>query len=241
YSHGVLATVYSHLCGGSCIEDITALSAQVGYDPYIKFPSADTVLRMMNELKTETFVVENKEVKHQFNQNIKLNITLIKLGLETGLIHQQQVHTLDYDNVIFSTKENDAQTTYKMNTGYQPGIVAIGKHILFVEGRGGNTPASYKMSDTLENCLDLLRENKVNIKRFRSDSAAYQEEVIHTVERYGAWFYIRADDSGSFRDAAMDIPKHEWQKVMIGNREVEIADTAYFPFGGKTAYRLVLQ
>src|SRR5690606_346222 len=40
---------------------------------------------------------------------------------------------------------------------------------------------------------------------------------------------------------AMDIPKHEWQKVMIGNREVEIADTAYFPFGGKTAYRLVLQ
>src|SRR5690606_20101192 len=195
YSHGVLATVYSHLCGGSCIEDITALSAQVGYDPYIKFPSADTVLRMMNELKTETFVVENKEVKHQFNQNIKLNITLIKLGLETGLIHQQQEHTLDYDNVIFSNKKYDAQTTYKMNTGYQPGIAAIGKHIVFVEGRGGNTPASYKMSDTLENCLDLLRENKVNIKRFRSDSAAYQEEVIHTVERYGAWFYIRANDS----------------------------------------------
>jgi len=241
HSHGVLATVYSHLCGGSCIEDIATLSARVGHDPYIKFPSADTVLRMMNELKTATFVIENKEVKHQFNQNIKLNRTLVKLGLKTGLIHQQEEHTLDYDNVIFANEKYDAQTTYKMNKGYQPGIAAIGKHIVFIEGRGGNTPASYKMSDTLKDCLGLLQENKVHIKRFRSDSAAYQQEVVHVLEHYGARFYIRANDSNSFRDAAMDIPKHEWQKVIIGNREVEITDTAYFPFGGKTAYRLVLQ
>jgi hypothetical protein len=241
YSDGILATVYSHLCGSSCIEDINTLSEHIGYDPHLQLPSADTVLRMMNELKVENTITENEEVKHQFNLNAKMNNTLIKLCLKTGMIKPDADNTLDYDNVIFENEKYDAATTYKMTKGYQPGMAAIGKQVVFIEGHGGNTPASYKMSDTLEQCFELLKQNNIGITRFRSDSAAYQEDVVNTVKKYCTCFYIRANDSCSLRDAAKDIPGHEWQTVMIGNRKVEIADTPFFPFGGKTAYRVVVQ
>lgn len=241
YSDGILATAYSHLCGSSCIEDINTFSEHIGFDPHLKLPSADTVLRMMNELKTETKIKDNEGVLHQVNLNDRMNKTLIKFGLKTGMINADADNTLDYDNVILEHEKYDAAITYKMNTGYQPGVAAIGKQIVFIEGRGGNTPASYNMGATLRHCFDLLKENNIHIQHFRSDSAAYQQVVINTVKEHCTYFYIRADDSKSLRDAAKDIPAHEWQTVMIGNRKVEIADTPFFPFGEKTAYRVVVQ
>lgn len=241
YSDGILSIVYSHLCGSSCIEDINTFSEHIGFDPHLKLPSADTVLRMMNELKAATDIIDNGGVEHRINRNDKMNKTLIKLGLKTGMIDPDAENTLDYDNVILEHEKYDAATTYKMNTGYQPGIAAIGKQIVYIEGRGGNTPASYNMGATLQHCFELLKENNIRIKHFRSDSAAYQQEVISKVKEHCTYFYIRADDSQGLRDAAKDIPVHQWQTVMIGNRKVEIADTPFFPFGGKTAYRVVVQ
>ncbi len=48
--------------------------------------------------------------------------------------------------------------TYKMTTGYQPGIAAIGRQIVFIEGRGGNTPAAYHMDETLKQCFKGLKD-----------------------------------------------------------------------------------
>jgi DDE family transposase len=195
----------------------------------------------MGKLQTENTIITNEGVTHHFNLNKKMNDTLMKLGLKTGMVIPDGDNTLDYDNVIFENEKYDAAPTYKMTTGYQPGVAAIGKHVVFIEGRGGNTPASYKMDETLQSCFELLKENNIRITRFRSDSAAYQQSVIDTVKKHSTYFYIRADDSASLRDAAADIPRHEWQTVSIGYRKVEIADTPFFPFDGKTAYRVVVQ
>ena len=50
-SDGLLAVHYSHLCGGSCIEDINTLGQHIGFHPGLSLPSADTALRIMQELK----------------------------------------------------------------------------------------------------------------------------------------------------------------------------------------------
>ena len=50
-SDGLLGIHYSHLCGGSCIEDINTLNEHIGFHPELKLPSADTALRIMQELK----------------------------------------------------------------------------------------------------------------------------------------------------------------------------------------------
>ena len=61
-SDGLLAIHYSHLCGGSCMEDINTLNEHIGFHPGLSSPSADTSLRVMQELKTENAIVENGDV-----------------------------------------------------------------------------------------------------------------------------------------------------------------------------------
>ena len=186
-------------------------------------------------------MIQNDEVIHQFNYNNKLNDVLQKLALKTGAIIPAASNTLDYDNVILENEKSDAAKTYKMNTGYQPGVGSIGRQIVFIEGRGGNTPASYKMNETLGQCFRGLKDNGIYIEHFRSDSAAYQQSVVEVVENNCTYFYIRIDDSQSLRDAIKDIPETEWKPAVINNKKIEIADTPFFPFNGGKAYRAVVQ
>lgn len=238
---GLLSIHYSHLCGGSCIEDINTLNEHVGYHPGLSLTSADTALRIMQELKNDDTIIENGEVTHQFNQHDKLNNLLQKLAVKTGAVVPTASNTLDYDNVILENEKADSSKTYKMTTGYQPGIAAIGRQIVFIEGRGGNTPAAYKMDETLKQCFKGLKDNGIHIEHFRSDSAAYQQSVIEEAEKSCTYFYIRMDDSQSLRDAIKDIPQTEWKQAVINHKKVEIADTPFFPFNGKKAYRAVVQ
>ncbi len=240
-SDGLLSIHYSHLCGGSCIEDINTLGEHIGFHPGLSLPSADTALRIKQELKTEDTIIQNDEVTHQFNYHNKLNDVLQKLALKTSAIIPAASNTLDYDNVILENEKSDAAKTYKMNTGYQPGVGSIGRQIVFIEGRGGNTPASYNMDGTLKQCFNGLKDNGIYIEHFRSDSAAYQQSVVEVAENNCTYFYIRIDDSQSLRDAIKDIPEAEWKPAVINNKKVEIADTPFFPFNGKKAYRAVVQ
>ena len=118
-SDGLLAIHYSHLCGGSCMEDINTLNEHIGFHPGLSSPSADTSLRVMQELKTENAIVENGDVIHTFNHHKKLNDLLQKLAIKTKTIARDAKNILDFDNVIFDNEKYDAARTYKMTTGYQ--------------------------------------------------------------------------------------------------------------------------
>lgn len=238
---GLLSIHYSHLCGGSCIEDINTLGEHIGFHPGMSLTSADTALRIMQELKTADTLIENNQITHQFNRHDKLNDLLQKLAIKTGSVIPTAANTLDYDNVILENEKSDAAKTYKMTTGYQPGIAAMGRQIVFIEGRGGNTPAAYKMDETLQQCFKGLKDNGIHIEHFRSDSAAYQQSVVEQAEKNCTYFYIRIDDSQSLRDAIKDIPETEWKAAVINNKKAEIADTPFFAFNGKKAYRAVVQ
>src|SRR6266496_3077966 len=193
-SDGLLGIHYSHLCGGSCIEDINTLGEHTGFHPELKLPSADTALRIMQELKTEDSIIKNGDVTHTFNHHEKLNDCLQKLALKVKTITPDANNILDFDNVITENEKDDATRTYKMTTGYQPAFAFIGRQAVFIEGRGGNTPAAY-----------------------------------------------RIDETQSLRDAIKDIPETDWKTAIINNKQVEIADTPFFPFGGKQSYRAVVQ
>ena len=143
--------------------------------------------------------------------------------------------------MILENEKSDAAKTYKMTAGYQPGIAAMGREIVFIEGRGGNTPAACKMDETLKECFKGLKDNSIHIEYFRSDSAACQQPVAEEAEKNCTYIYIRIDDSQSLRDAIKDIPQTEWKPAIINNKKAEIADTPFFPFNGKKAYRAVVK
>ena len=193
-SDGLLAIHYGHLCGSSCMEDINTLNEHIGFYPGLSLPSADTSLRVMQELKTENIIVENGDVIHTFNHHEKLNDLLQKLAIKTKTIVADAKNILDFDNVILENEKYDAAETYKKTTGYQPALAFIGRQAVFIEGRGGNTPAGYKMDETLAACFQSLENNGISIEHFRSDSAAYQQSVVEVAEKNCTHFYIRIDD-----------------------------------------------
>jgi hypothetical protein len=135
------------LCGGECAEDITEhLTSELSSLKSFRPPSADTLLRMQKELATEKEVfVSDTGVLHEFNTNKKMNQLMLDLLLNTGqLSSKDKGHILDYDNQFIPTGKYDSKRSYKKEDGYFPGIASIENLPVYIEGRNGNSPDSYR-------------------------------------------------------------------------------------------------
>lgn len=231
------------LNGGDCTEDIQEhLGSHLRQVRGLQVCSADTILRGIKELATPTRSITSPSgVVHQFNINIPLNELLIKTLTKTNQLNTYQGHTLDYDNQVIATEKYDAMKTYKKCDGYQPGVASIGKHIVYIEGRNGNSQAKYQQEETLARAFSLLGRQGVRIKRFRADSASYQQKVVELVNKKSQYFYIRAMRCATMEQRISQLPKQAWKKIRLGIQEMEVAQIEdYRPFGGKKAYRLVV-
>ncbi len=233
-------SIFMH--GGDCTEDVNEhLGGVLKQVRGMSVCSADTILRGIKELaSTTTHQVSDSGVAHEFNINIKLNDLLIKSLRKTNQLDKVNGYTVDYDNQVIATEKYDAKKTYKKCNGYQSGVATIGKHIVYIEGRNGNSPAKYKQKETLARSFSLLEDNNIKIKRLRADSASYQKQVIDLAIQKNIKFYIRATRCASMEQQIGAIAAQEWQEERLGCQKMEIADIQYQPFGGEDSYRLVV-
>jgi len=231
------------LNGGDCTEDINEhLRGHLKEVRGFSVCSADTILRGIKELSTPIQEYTSKSgVKHYFNINEKLNILIIKALFKTGQLDSKTGYTLDYDNQVIATEKYDALKTYKKCDGYQPGVASIGKYIVHIEGRNGNSQAKYQQAETLQRTFSLLDKQNITIKRFRADSASYQKQVIDLVTDKSEYFYIRAVRSANMEQQISLLGPEAWEKVRLGTQEMEVAQIKdYSPFDGQRSYRLVV-
>jgi hypothetical protein len=243
---------YSEICfnklsiyftGGDCAEDINEhLRAHLKQIKGLSVCSADTILRGVGELATPLQSITSKSgIVHDFNINLPLNELLVKALKKTGQLSTKEGYTLDYDNQVIATEKYDAKRTYKQGKGYQPGVATIGEHVVYIEGRNGNSQAKFEQADTLKRAFNTCAAERLNIKRFRADSASYQQEVIKVVSKQSELFYIRAMRSGQMEQLIGKIADEEWKKVRLGIQGMEVAQIAdYRPFDGQQSYRLVV-
>lgn len=230
------------LNGGDCAEDIQEhLKDYLNQVPDLSVCSADTILRGVKELATPTeeFISSN-EIRHEFNINLNINKLMLKMLIKTNQLDHKTGYTLDYDNQVVPTEKYDSSKTYKKCNGYQPGVATIGKNIVYIEGRNGNSQAKYKQDETLNRCFNSLDEQSINVKRFRADSASYQKKVVELAEMKSENFYIRASRSANFEQQVNQIEKTSWQKIRLGTQEMEVSEIPYAPFDGETSYRLIV-
>lgn len=94
-------------------------------------------------------------------------------------------YDFDYGNQIIGYKKYDAERTYKHNTGYFPGIAAIGNKIVYIENRDGNSNVKIAQVQAFERAYKLLKDHDIRINRSRMDAGSYFEEIIITVA--GKW------------------------------------------------------
>lgn len=240
YSDIFKSNFITQLSGGSCVEDVQQLREAWKDHPRFKVCSSDTVLRSLSELKVSDSVFTTESgVTHRFNINTKMNELLLKMSVKTGRLQSGTSYTLDYDNVITECEKHDAAYTYKKTQGYQPAVATIGNLPVYVEGRNGNSNARFRMKETIENCLNLLKKENVAVSKFRSDSAAYLQDVIGLLQAENITFYIRAMASQDLKLHIRNIK--EWTGFRYNHLPVELAEMEYAPFGGVKRYRVILQ
>ena len=242
YSYGNLFCNFFNLflSGGECAEDLQQhFRPTLEQIPDNAVASADTVLRLFGELATEnTTVVSSGEKEYQFNINNNLNDLNIKSLLLTKQLKEGKFHDFDYDNQIIEHEKYDAKKTYKMNTGYFPGVASIGENIVYLENRDGNASVKIAQAETLERAYKILYDNKIYINRSRMDAGSYSEDIVRVVNKYSKRFYIRANKCEALTEKIKQIT--DWQSVEINYKEYHLASIPFTNFLQEKNYRLVI-
>lgn len=111
-------------------------------------------------------------------------------------------YTLDLDASAIEADKREARMTYKGFKGYMPleGYLAENGLKIYEEFREGNESPSKGLLEALKECQRRMPKGK-KIKRFRSDSAAYQAEIINHCEQEGIEYTITADQDSAVKKA----------------------------------------
>mgnify|MGYP000488250341 CR=1 FL=1 len=228
------------LSGGDVIEDVgTHLGSHLKRIPDNKVPSPDTILRGISELTTKNTTFRSDSGKsYDFSINNSLNLLNIKSLVLTNQLQGGESYDFDYDNQITANNKYDAKRTYKKNKGYFPGIATIGNSIVYIENRDGNTNVKFKQADTLKNAYELLRSQKINIKRSRMDAGSYAKDIIEVVAENSSLFYIRANKSAAIFEQVQDIDN--WKEVEINYKLYQVSSIEFKQFMEEKKYRLVI-
>jgi hypothetical protein len=228
------------LAGGDCAEDIhTNLKSELCNVQGMNVSSPDTILRLQKELSPSKEIHLSKaKVITEFSKNERLNELNLAILLLTNQLKKGSNYDLDFDNQFIPCEKYDSKKSYKMKNGYFPGIATIGKNIVYLENRNGNSNVKFKQEETLERVYDLLSSKGVKIKRSRMDCGSFTKEVIKVVEENSELFYIRAQKCAELTSQIREIKN--WRKTSIGNKEVEVASLNYTPFKGNKSYRYVV-
>ena len=230
-----------YFSGGNALEEL-----QDHLAPYLKqvqgfhVCSADTLGRGISELAgDDQYYTSRQGISHKFNQATGLNQLNIRMLRRLGIIGGKRAHTLDYDNEVIECEKYDAAKTYKHCYGYQPGVAAIGRYIIYTEGRNGNSQARYRQDETLGRIFRALNQEGVDITYSRMDSASYQKEVVDVVESNTRWFYIRANRCQDLQQQVRGLAN--WQEARINNQFCQLNTLeTYQPFNGSKTYRLII-
>jgi hypothetical protein len=217
-------------CGGECAEDISNnLKPALKTSPYIKLPSPDRILNRLKELAEpdsyHTLAGRDKTQHFSISRSLNnINMLLLKKlnpNLKNGC-------TLDYDNTHLFTNKADAVRTYKKRYGYCPGVGIIGKNIVFVENRNGNSNADTMQDETLKRMFMLLNKNRIKISAFRADGASYSLSAVNVIQKNVDLFYIRSRMSDALNEAITKIER--WDELIIKDRKVYRGSVMYTPF-----------
>ena len=164
----------------------------------------------------------------------RVNRKLLKRGMKYDGI---KGYTLDIDATGIEAEKQSAKMTYKGFKGYMPivGHLAENGLILGDEFRAGNDSPSARNLAFIKHCAQQMPKGK-SIAAFRSDSAAYQADIINYCEQKGIQFAIGADLDEAVLGAIRAIPEKEWKPYKHGY----IAETIHSMEKTEQAFRLIV-
>lgn len=219
-----------YFCGGDCIEDLSGnFNHHLRQNPFLKIPSPDRVLERFKKLSfpKENFSVPRGISNHEFSFNDPLNKLNLQI-LKKIRFNMDEKLTLDYDNTLLFNDKADSRWSYKNRSGYCPGVGIIGKNVVFIENRNGNSDAKTLQVETLGRMFSLLDQQNIKIHAFRADGASYQMGVIEIISKNVEKLYMRACMSDALAREIANIDN--WEEVNLGTEIGYRGDIIFTPF-----------
>ena len=241
YSEIIRAVFSVFCCGGDCMEDLNLYLKDVLTErPHTRVPSADTVLRGIEELATEniSYMVEKTGNVYDFNTAEKLNQLLIKLLLATGQLAEGGEYDVDFDHQFLEAEKYDSKRTYKGFDGYSPGVFTIGGLIAYLENRDGNANVRFMQAETHRRFFEMMRSFGIHVRSFRADCGSCSKEIVSEIEKHCRHFYIRANRCSSLYNDIFAL--RGWKTEEINGIQFELNSILVEKWEGK-CYRLVIQ
>jgi hypothetical protein len=223
--------------GGECVEDIERLRQDKGLEAMLGYPipAAETARQWLDKFHDENapsgrpqqgaFIpVESAPLaglREPIRQVIWSYIEKMKPGQEV---------TLDVDAHLVETNKANAYYSYNGKKAFQPIEVEWAETglVLAEEFRQGNVLAGTDMKRIVDEAFNALPPGEWKVK-IRSDSAAYQQDVLDHWQRRGWQFAVSADMSIQLRQAVETLPAEAWQ-TWYSERGGMIREWAEVPF-----------
>jgi hypothetical protein len=213
--------------GGRSLEDTRQIRADEGLReilPLERIPSSDAFGDWLRNMGVNGGLCGLKRV----------NRKLLKRGMKYDGI---KGYTLDIDATGIQAEKQTAKMTYKGFKGYMPivGHLAENGLVLGDEFRAGNVAPAARNLAFIKHCVRQLPKGK-SITALRSDSAAYQANIINYCEQEGIQFAIGADLDEAVLGAITAIPEKAWKAYKNGY----IAETVHSMEKTEHAFRLIV-
>lgn len=252
YDDVFIAWVLTALCGGKRLDHITELKKHLNIFPGLKLPSHDTLGRVMKKLASKISAEKNMNYKkakitiNDYDNNIILNSMLIQVTKKAGALKEGKKYTLHIDATFIETNCAGANmSNEKERNGFHPMICLIDELPVYICMRNGGSNATFYLKESLEQCLDIMSQNKIIIDKVIIDGAGYDRKVTNLLHERGIKFNIHTPFNWTFKTMMRSIDSPEnWEKVEVETghnfRNCEIKEFPYAMTGEQNTFRLIV-
>lgn len=204
--------------GGDCVEDMQrlrddgGLAAMLGYRP----PAPETARQWLDRFHDEALLAGRPLQGSFIPAESALLAGLNEVKRRTLWAYVEAVHpgwevTLDVDAQLIETSKANAKYCYDGYKAYQPIEVSWAQTMLVLgdEFRDGNVPAGKDVGRVVDEAYAMLPPGPWQVK-VRSDSAAYEQDVLDGWEGRHWGFAVSADMSPQLKQESERLPSDAW-------------------------------
>jgi hypothetical protein len=225
--------------GGDCIDDMKrlrdddGLAGILGYRP----PAPETARQWLDGFHDETLMVgqplQGSFIPPESKALVRLNeINRRAIWAYVENLKPGRELTLDVDAQLIETNKANARYCYEGYKAYQPIEVSWAETMLVLgeEFRDGNVPASKDIKRIVDESFAMLPPGEWEVK-VRSDSAAYEQDILDHWDSRRWGFAVSADMSTQLRQEIERLPADAWHtwKAEKSGMIREWAEVPYVP------------
>lgn len=195
----IMAGAMMMVSGGSRVEDVEVLRADKGLLKSLGWEEMvcpDTILNFIGSRRNNA---RNRLV------NEAMAIKSMRMAESEGL-------TYDNDATYIDSEKDSAQYSYQKEKQFSAlvGMIAECGVINTIDYRPGNVSPSVGILNQLRKACRQAKLAGKRIKRFRSDSAAYQDKIMTFCDVEGIEYYISVDQNEAIKRQIKKLNKFAW-------------------------------